>query len=220
MSESPSDGHEVTSAALVRQGDVPDSATMDPATRRPYDLASVLDVAVQEFNTRGYDGTSMGDLAHALGLSKSSIYHHVPSKEALLGLAVDRALLTLFDVLDEPAAVQGSARSRLEHVLRRSVQVLDQELPFVTLLLRVRGNTQTERHALERRRAFDRRVTDLVREAMATGDLRDDLDPALVTRLLFGTVNSLVEWYRPEEGSARTVADALVAMTFGGLDAS
>ena len=225
MSEPRADERGTTSAATVRQSDapvrhevVPDSDTMEPATRRPYDLASVLDVAVQEFNTRGYDGTSMGDLANALGLSKSSIYHHVPSKEALLGLAVDRALLTLYDVLDEPGAVQGAARDRLEHVLRRSVEVLDQELPFVTLLLRVRGNTDTERHALERRREFDRRVTDLVREAMTDGDLRDDLDPALVTRLLFGTVNSLVEWYRPEEGSARTVADALVAMTLGGLD--
>lgn len=191
---------------------------MEPTTRRPYDLDTLLDVAAEVFNARGYDGTSMGDLAGALGISKSSIYHHVPSKEALLALALDRALSSLFAVLDEPAAVDGPARDRVEHVLRRSVEVLDEELTFVTLLLRVRGNTATERDALERRRAFDRRVTALVEHAMADGELRGDLDPGLVTRLLFGTVNSLVEWYRPEHGDAAAVADALVVMVFDGLD--
>lgn len=191
---------------------------MDATTRRPYDLASVLDVAAEVFNARGYDGTSMGDLAGALGISKSSIYHHVPSKEALLGLAVDRALSALFAVLDEPGSTEGRARDRVEHVLRRSVEVLDQELKFVTLLLRVRGNTETERNALEQRRELDRRVTALVRQAMEDGDLRDDLDPALVTRLLFGTVNSLVEWYRPADGGAQAVADTLVAIALEGLE--
>ncbi len=186
--------------------------------RRNYDLDSVLDVAAAEFNRRGYDGTSMGDLAHALGISKSSIYHHVSSKEALLGLALDRALTALFAVLEETGSRHGRARDRLEHVLRRSVEVLDAELPFVTLLLRVRGNTHTERDALERRREFDRRVTGLVTRAIEEGDLRADLDPALVTRLLFGTVNSLVEWYRPDLGAGDEVADTLIAVMLGGLE--
>ncbi|MFA9429981.1 TetR/AcrR family transcriptional regulator [Egicoccus sp. AB-alg2] len=191
-----------------------------PTTPRPnYSATSLLDVAVRVFNERGYDGTSMGDLATALGITKSSIYHHVAGKEALLGLALDRALSALFAVLDEPASTTGRPRDRLEHVVRRSVAVLDAELPFVTLLLRVRGNTPTEQEALERRREFDRRVADLVARAVADGDLRADLDPALVTRLLFGTVNSLVEWYRPGRGSsAEEVADTLVEMTFRGLE--
>lgn len=201
---------------------------MSEGPRTNYTAASLLDVAVRVFNERGYDGTSMGDLAAALGISKSSIYHHVAGKDALLGLALDRALSALFDVLEEPASTTGPARDRLEHVLRRSVAVLDAELPFVTLLLRVRGNTPTEQDALERRREFDRRVTALVTEAMAEGDLRTDLDPALVTRLLFGTVNSLVEWYRPARWAGREragrgadagqVADTLVEMTLRGLE--
>ena len=192
---------------------------MTTTSRPSYSATSLLDVAVQVFNERGYDGTSMGDLAAALGITKSSIYHHVAGKEALLGLALDRALSALFDVLDEPGSTTGRARDRLEHVVRRSVAVLDAELPFVTLLLRVRGNTPTEKDALERRREFDRRVADLVAEAVAEGDLRADLDPSLVTRLLFGTVNSLVEWYRPSRGAtAGQVADTLVEMTLRGLE--
>jgi hypothetical protein len=100
----------------------------------------------------------------------------------------------------------------------RDIILVDQ-LPSVTLLLRVRGNSPTELDALERRREFDRRVTDLVAKAIGEGDLRDDLDPALVTRLIFGTVNSLIEWYRPEHGAtAREVGDALVELTVHGLD--
>lgn len=191
---------------------------MSSRPRVRYSQASLLDVAVRVFNDRGYDGTSMEDLAAALGISKSGIYHHVDSKEALLGLALDRALTSLFAVLEEPAATTGPARDRLEHVVRRSVEVLDVELAFVTLLLRVRGNTPTELVALERRREFDRRVSEMVAAAVDQGDLRDDLDPALVTRLLFGTVNSLVEWYRPGgEIGVDAVADTLVAVTLEGV---
>ncbi|MTV27322.1 TetR/AcrR family transcriptional regulator [Nitriliruptoraceae bacterium ZYF776] len=196
--------------------DAPDTST---APRRPaYDVERLLAVAVEVFDERGYDGTSMGDLARALGLSKSSIYHHVAGKEALLGMALDRALDALFAVLDEPASQTGTARSRLEHVLRRSVEVLHAELPFVTLLLRVRGNTPTEVDALARRREFDQRVTDLVTRAVHAGELRDDLEPGIVTRLLFGQVNSLVEWYRPDRGAGPTeVGDALVSLAMDGL---
>jgi AcrR family transcriptional regulator len=190
-------------------------------TRATHTVDSLLDAAVAVFNERGYDGTSMEDLARAAGITKSSIYHHVRGKEALLGMALDAALAGLFAVLDEPASTSGPARSRLEHVLRRSVEVLDAELPNVTLLLRVRGNTEVELAALARRREFDHRVAAIVEQAIAEGDLRDDLDPGLVSRLLFGTVNSLIEWYRPGRGaSADEVATALVELTLRGLDRS
>jgi AcrR family transcriptional regulator len=160
----------------------------------------------------------MGDLAAELGFTKSAIYHHVPSKVELLRLALDRALDGLFAVTEEPAATTGRAIDRLEHVVRGSVRVLVDELPFVTLLLRVRGNSDVEQAALERRREFDRIVTDLVAAAEDEGDVRQDVDPAVTSRLLFGTVNSLTEWYRPDGGlSVDALADALVATTFDGL---
>lgn len=59
------------------------------------------------------------------------------------------------------------------------------ELPYVTLLLRVRGNTTSEKKALERRRDFDRFAADLVTQAIADGDPRADIEPALATKLLF-----------------------------------
>jgi AcrR family transcriptional regulator len=175
-------------------------------------------VVVSVFISRGYDATSMDDLARATGLTKSSFYHHVSGKEELLRRAVARAVDALFAVLVEPASVDGRAVDRLEHVVRRSVDVLAAELPYVTVLLRVRGNTAAERWALNRRREFDRRLSALVRAAVDEGDVRADLDPALLTRLLFGMVNGVAEWYRPN-GARRSsaVADTLVRLAFDGL---
>jgi AcrR family transcriptional regulator len=192
-----------------------------PARRgRPgYDLESLLAVAVRVFNDRGYDGTSMEDLSRRLGISKSSIYHHVDSKEDLLALALDRALSGLFQVAEQVQADADPAIVRLERLVRGSVQVLADRLPYVTLLLRARGNTSTERKALERRREFDQIVAELVAEAERDGDIRPDVDPAITARLLFGLVNSLIEWYRPERRSAPAteLADAVCAVAFDGL---
>jgi AcrR family transcriptional regulator len=188
--------------------------------RPGHDLESVLRGAVKVFNERGYDGTSMEDLSRELGITKSAIYHHVESKEELLRLAVNRALDGLFALLDDVAVVDAPAMTRLEELARRSVLLLVAELPFVTLLLRVRGNTRTERAALARRREFDAAVASLVAQARDEGDLRPDVDPALVARLLYGMINSVVEWYRPRDGersASAELAEIIVAVAFDGL---
>ncbi|GCD36415.1 TetR/AcrR family transcriptional regulator [Streptomyces chrestomyceticus] len=193
---------------------------MTMAKRDTYTPDSLLSVAVEVFNERGYDGTSMEHLSRAAGISKSSIYHHVRSKEELLHRAISRALDGLFGVLQEPGACTGRAIERLEYVARREAEVLMEELPYVTLLLRVRGNTDTERWAMERRRDFDGEVTELLKQAAADGDLRADVDVRLATRLLFGMINSIVEWYRPGRGGSATseeVAEAVVRTAFAGL---
>ncbi|MET7924902.1 TetR/AcrR family transcriptional regulator [Streptomyces sp. NPDC055059] len=192
---------------------------MTTARRDTYTPETLLSVAVQVFNERGYDGTSMEHLSKAAGISKSSIYHHVAGKEELLRRAVSRALDGLFGILGEEHARVGRAVERLEYVTRRMVQVLISELPYVTLLLRVRGNTDTERWAMERRREFDHQVAELLKAAAADGDVRGDIEVRLATRLVFGMINSIVEWYRPGGRGMddREVADAVVQLIFGGL---
>ncbi|MEU8357010.1 TetR/AcrR family transcriptional regulator [Nonomuraea sp. NPDC048882] len=197
----------------------------EPAPRRRrgrpgYDQQAILRAAVELFNRRGYDATSMGDLAKELGLTKAAIYHHVTSKEQLLAQALDDALDELTAVVTEASREQAgvSAYQRLREVLRRSVEVLVAHQPSVTLLLRVRGNSEIELAALERRRWLDDRLAALVADAVAEGALRDSVPPGLVSRLLFGMVNSLVEWYRPDGAyDLALVADAITAIAFDGL---
>ncbi|TDB95275.1 TetR/AcrR family transcriptional regulator [Actinomadura sp. 7K534] len=195
-----------------------------PARRRRgrpgYDQETILRTAVELFNRRGYDATSMGDLAKELGLTKPAIYHHVAGKEQLLSLALDDALDELTAVVAEASRERAgtTAHERLREVVRRSVEVLVAHQPSVTLLLRVRGNSPVELAALERRRWLDDRLAALVADAVKEGALRDDVPPALVSRLLFGMVNSLVEWYRADGAyDTATVAETITTMAFDGL---
>ena len=209
-----------TLCVTCQTGPVPDPepTVSVPRRGRPgYDRDQILAIAVEVFNDQGYDATSVAALATRLGLSKSALYHHFTSKEQLLSVALDEALGGLEGVLREPGAAQGDAGERLGYVLQRAVGVLIDKLPYVTLLLRVRGNSDVERSALERRRAFDQEVTALVRAAQSEGSVRADIDASVATRLLFGMVNSLVEWYRPTgpESSADVAADVMTVALDG-----
>jgi len=202
-----------------------------PARRRGrpgHDLAAVVAAGTAVFTERGYDAATMDDVAAALGIAKSSVYHHVSGKEEILQRALDRALSALEDVLAaaeaDPAGYAVDAR--LEHAVRGAVAALVRELPNVTLLLRVRGNSVVERAAVARRRAIDARLAELVRSAAQAGVLRPDIDPGVVSRLIFGMVNSLTEWYRPRASGmtpdhggpdADLLADAVCALVFDGL---
>jgi AcrR family transcriptional regulator len=226
----------VSEQVTVTTADAAETAGPAPRRRgRPgYDLEAVLRAAVEVFNERGYDGASMEDLSKRLGIAKSGIYHHVSGKGELLRMALDRALDGLWEAAERARALDAPAIVRLETLVRDAVAVLTSRLPYVTLLLRVRGNTPVEREALARRRAFDALVASLVEEAEREGDIRADIDPRLTARLLFGTVNSIVEWYRPPAtgpeaasaisgssgssgSSAASVADAVCAIAFDGL---
>ena len=200
------------------------SKTPAPAVRRGpgrpgYDQATVLRRAIELFNQQGYDATSMGDLARDLGFTKSAIYHHVSAKSDLLAQALDEGLDALEAAIGQARAdTHRSAYERLRAAVQSSVEVLVAHLPAVTLLLRVRGNSEVEVAALARRRRIDDDLAAMVAAAVAEGELRTDLPPDLISRLLFGMVNSLVEWVRPEgRYDAGTIAATLTTMAFDGL---
>jgi AcrR family transcriptional regulator len=185
--------------------------------RKPYDIDSLTDVALRVFAERGYDGASMDDVARAAGITKASIYHHVSGKEALLERGLGRALDALFAILDEPGACEGRAIDRLRHIVGRVAETTLRLLPELTVLFRVHGASKSERNAVERRRAFDRLVTEIITQAQRDGDARADLDPRLGARLIFGMSNSVVEWYRAGSLTRDAIARAVVVIAFDGV---
>ncbi|GAA4696918.1 transcriptional regulator, TetR family [Promicromonospora umidemergens] len=187
-----------------------------PRGRPGHDREAVLRTAIDLFIRRGFDATSISDLAAELGVTKSAVYHHFASKEALLSAALDEALEGLSSAVEAAATATDGERSsvRLRTTVEAAVRILAGNLPAVTLLLRVRGNSDVERAAMERRRHIDERLAALVRQAAADGDLRGDVDPDIVSRLIFGMVNSLADWYRPdgpvrEDALAATISSVL-----------
>jgi AcrR family transcriptional regulator len=193
--------------------------TAPPRRGRPgHDRDAVLAAAVTLFIRKGYDATSVDDIARSLGVTKSAVYHHVSSKEQLLADALDEALDELDATVDAATQADGPAVERLRTAVERSVEVLVAHQSAVTLLLRVHGNSATEVAALTRRRRIDRALAGLVREAVDEGALRGDLDPDVVSRLLFGMVNSLVEWYRSGGPvSSEELARSVAVLAFEGL---
>ncbi|MGC5048437.1 TetR/AcrR family transcriptional regulator [Micrococcus porci] len=201
----------------------PSTTHTTPRRGRPgYDRATLIAECVDLFNRHGYDATSMGMLAAHLGISKSAIYHHVDSKEAILGHALDDALAALEAALDDVASSGGPAGSQVEAAIRGGLGVVVEKMPEVTLLLRLRGNSEVEREAMERRRSVTRRLGQMIEAAQAEGSVRTDVTPRNLARLALGMMNSIVDWYSPDGAdpghtSVEEMVAAVTGVVMGGL---
>ncbi|MEU7993295.1 TetR family transcriptional regulator [Rothia amarae] len=187
--------------------------------RPGYEREELLSICVRAFNEYGYEATSMGVLADALGITKSAIYHHVKSKEEILEYALNWALVSLEEVFDAAESLEDSNPAEaVEFVTRQTVYALVEQFDNVTLLLRLRGNSQVETEALERRRELTNRLSVLVKTAQEAKEIRQDISDRTIARLIFGMINSLATWYRPERGeNVEKLADAVVQMAFDGM---
>lgn len=185
--------------------------------RRPYNADSLTDVAVPLFITRGYDATRVEHIAKAANISQSSLYHHVTGKEELLKRALERAISAEQEILAQPQSREGDPLSRLIHIMR---QLMAEQLRLqseMTLLHRLRGNTDVERWAMAEQRRFEEIVTKLVAEAQADGQLRPNLDTTLIVHLAFSMSDSVVEWFRPDgTWSHREVVDTVLEVMLDG----
>ena len=201
---------------------MPQSSPTPRRGRPGYDRQTLLAECVELFNRHGYEATSMGMLAAHLGISKSAIYHHVESKEAILDHAVTEALDALEACLDDVVASGADAGAQVEAAIRGTLGVLAEKQPEVTLLLRLRGNSAVEVAAVERRREITRRLGDLLEAAQAAGAVRSDVSPRNLARLALGMINSIVDWYRPDRGAPGQqgpdqMIDAVTGVVLGGL---
>ncbi|MFI8724647.1 TetR/AcrR family transcriptional regulator [Micrococcus luteus] len=201
---------------------MPQSSPTPRRGRPGYDRQTLLAECVELFNRHGYEATSMGMLATHLGISKSAIYHHVESKEAILDHAVTEALDALEACLDDVVASGADAGAQVEAAIRGTLGVLAEKQPEVTLLLRLRGNSAVELAAVERRREITRRLGDLLEAAQAAGAVRSDVSPRNLARLALGMINSIVDWYRPDRGvpgqqGPDQMIDAVTGVVLGGL---
>ncbi|MDY6054956.1 TetR/AcrR family transcriptional regulator [Micrococcus sp.] len=206
----------------MTETEAPRTAAAPRRGRPGYDKPTLLAACVELFNRHGYEATSMGMLAAHLGISKSAIYHHVESKEAILGEALDDALDALESAFDDVAASGAPPAAQVEAAVRGTLGVLARCMPQVTLLLRLRGNSDVERAAMARRREITRRLGEMIAAAQAAGAVRDDVTPHNLARLTLGMINSIVDWYRADDGTpghktTEEMIEAVTGVALGGL---
>ena len=155
--------------------------------------------AARLFAEKGYHGTSIGDLAEAMGVQKGSLYAHIESKADLLwevardGAAAFHAAL---DGIDD--ALPATEKIRL--ALRAHLRVVGEQLDVATVFIRewryLEGDRRDE--FLAERRRYEERFRALFREGRELGGLRTDLDDATTTLLALSAANWAYTWIRPD----------------------
>ena len=161
--------------------------------------------AARLFAEKGYHGTSIGDLAEAMGVQKGSLYAHIDSKADLLwDVARDGA--AAFHVALNEVDETLPATEKIRLALRAHLRVVAEQLDVATVFIREWRYLEGERREefLSERRRYEERFRSLFREGREHGELRTDLDDATATLIALSAANWAYTWIRPD-----TETDAL-----------
>jgi AcrR family transcriptional regulator len=154
--------------------------------------------AARLFAQKGYHGTSIGEIADALGVQKGSLYAHIESKQDLLYetmAAGARAFHAGLDAIPEELPATEKIRLALRSHLRVVADQLDVATVFVQEWRYLEGERREE--VLGERRRYEERVRALFREGRERGELRSDLDDATAALLALSASNWAYTWLRP-----------------------
>src|SRR5262245_29796746 len=186
-----------------------------PPSRR----AEICRTAAQLFRDRGFDATSVSDVARALGLTKAGLYHYFESKEALLFEIMSYGLDRVRDEVLVPVRAVRDPEERLHQIVLRHANIATQGRGAVTHLGdEIRALPPAARRQLEERmRKYVELVRDTLAELKATGRLRD-VDPTVAAFSLIGMILWLPRWFRQDGRlSQQQVARELAKLALGGL---
>jgi TetR/AcrR family transcriptional regulator, cholesterol catabolism regulator len=181
----------------------------------------ILRTAARLFQQRGYDATSMNDVAAALKLSKGGLYHHFQSKDEILFEIMDHAMeITQQRVLDPVRGIADPAE-RLRELIRRHIEVVlgprDREITVMlhenhplppALRKRINARKKDYVHFLEK----------LMAEVQQSRHGRGTVSPRAAAFALLGMLNWIYQWYKPEgELQANNLVPQFTELIFGGI---
>jgi TetR/AcrR family transcriptional regulator, cholesterol catabolism regulator len=172
--------------------------------------------AARLFAEKGYHGTSIGDLAKALGVQKASLYAHIESKQDLLYETMRDGAAAFHAALDQiPEDVSAVERIRL--ALRGHLRVVADQLDVATVFVRewryLDGARREE--ILAERRRYEERFRALFREGRELGELRTDLDDASAALLALSAANWAYTWIQADRDTDE-LADRFFAILLDG----
>jgi AcrR family transcriptional regulator len=159
----------------------------------------LVDVAARLFAERGYHGTSMADLAEAMGVQKGSLYSLTDSKQDLLVAITRDGAAAFHAALDGVPESDTAPLERVRLALRAHLAVVAAQVDAATVFTREwRFLDEPARTAFRaERRRYEERWADLLREAAERGALRSDLDVQAAVLLVLSAANWAYTWIRP-----------------------
>lgn len=183
--------------------------------------SSILNATVRLFGQQGYTGTSMRDIAKAVGVLPGSLYAHIDSKETLLLEIVDQGINGFLSAVEPIVDLPLSADERLRRAIRAHVEVVA-ENPELSLVVfhqwRFLGEPNLAA-AIEKRRRYERAFVRIFESGVEAGLFEPTLNKRIAVLTILGALNWTPEWYSPE-GSATPsqlgdmVADSLLSGLF------
>ena len=172
----------------------------EPATsgRRRFDRSElIVDAAAEIFRRKGYDATSLQEIADEVGILKGSMYHYIATKEDLLFAIIQRNHERIITgnqgwraLADDPVA---ALRSFIEGHLRESLARLTDTIVFVRDFRALSADRAEE--IVARQHDYDQEFRSLVQQAVDQGRLRPGVTPEFAARAVFGMVNWVHYWY-------------------------
>jgi AcrR family transcriptional regulator len=181
--------------------------------------SDIIQAAAQIFRQKGFHATSMQEIADAVKLQKSSLYHHIPSKQDILLTILDRALDLL--IADMQAVVESDLppEDKLSRAVHVYVDRLTEDADLATVLLMEHRSLEPElkQAHIERRDRYESLWRELIEEGIEQGTFRG-LDPKVAGFALLGVQNWMLTWYRTDGGmKAADLADEFVDVFLNGL---
>ncbi|MDK9697981.1 MAG: TetR/AcrR family transcriptional regulator [Siculibacillus sp.] len=165
---------------------------------------TILKKSAELFARAGYDGTSLTDIAKACGTSKALLYHYYANKEALLCDIIRDHLQELVDVVREARAAEGTARDKLEALVRALLEAYrDADHEHV---IQINEMGRLPKEAQDELKAMERELVVHAKEAILEVNPALAVRPELVkpvTMSLFGMMNWSFMWFKPSKGMTR-----------------
>ena len=186
-------------------------------------LDDIVAAAAKVFRTKGYHAATVRDIADEVGLLKGSLYHHFESKEALLYLVVKEPIAQMFRTIAAIADADLTATEKLRRAISAHLEAFDRHYPHLFVYLR-------EREAVKRRfremigfspKDYERCWQQILREGVASGEFRRDLDIQVTSYGLLGMLNWAYKWYDPQGRlGIGEVAEQFTSLALAGLAAA
>jgi AcrR family transcriptional regulator len=185
----------------------------------------LLDVAIKLFYEKGFNRTSIQDIADELGILKGSIYHHIRSKDDLLFAVIE----VVHQAMDQNVAAvdaltsNGSGSSNVAQIrafIEGHVDLCLNNLHASRVYAADLGALSPERHAtiIAKRIDYERFFRKLLLEGQDAGDVRNDLPARVLAPTILSGLNSVHRWYEPGRSlGADEVRTAYVTTALGGL---
>lgn len=185
-------------------------------------MVQILAAATDEFRSAGFDGASMSAIARRAGIVEGSIYRFFDNKAHLLTQCIEVWYEEMLEhYAAELARIKG-LRARLRFMIWRHLKTVNDDPEMCRLMFNlVRGSADYRSTEVYRLNSlYTARTMDIVREGIASGELRRDLDLRLVRDLIYGGVEHRVWNYLYGDGELDpdNVADVLVDLVLGGID--